>query len=155
LSYVRSRARGDLNDFATFLGSFPAPIIRGNQFSNLATDLPNRFLAWGLIQLPWKFRIAPSIEFRSGFPYAATDAFQNYAGVPNQSRFPNFFSADARFSRDFKINPKYSVRLSVSSFNLTDHFNPEAFHNNVSDPAYGLFFGQRGRHFTADFDVIF
>ena len=34
-------------------------------------------------------------------------------------------------------------------------YNPEAFHNNLGDPAYGLFFGQRGRHFTADFDVIF
>ncbi len=155
LSYVRSHARGDLNDFATFLGSFPAPIIYGNQFSNLSTDLPNRFLAWGVIQLPWKFRIAPSVEYRSGFPYAVTDAGQNYVGVPDQSRFPTFFSADARVSKDFKVNPKYTVRLSVSSFNLTDHFNPEALHSNTSDPAYGLFFGQRGRHFTADFDVIF
>jgi hypothetical protein len=58
-------------------------------------DLPNRFLAWGLLQLPWGFQ------------------------------------------------------------NLTNHFNPEAFHNNVADPAYGLFFGQGGRRFTADFDVIF
>ena len=33
--------------------------------------------------------------------------------------------------------------------------HPEAFHNNVADPAYGLFFGQRGRRFTADFDVVF
>ena len=50
---------------------------------------------------------------------------------------------------------QYTVRLSVSGYNLTNHFNPEAFHNNVADPAYGLFFGQRGRRFTADFDVIF
>jgi hypothetical protein len=54
-----------------------------------------------------------------------------------------------------KVSPKYTVRLSVSGYNLTNHFNPEAFHNNVADPAYGLFFGQRGRRFTADFDVIF
>ena len=53
------------------------------------------------------------------------------------------------------MNPKYAVRLSVSSYNLTDHFNPEAVHWNVNDPAYGLFFGQRGRRFTADFDVLF
>jgi hypothetical protein len=155
LSYVRSRARGDVNDFNSYLGSFPVPILRANQFANLPADLPNRFLAWGLLQLPWKFRIAPSVEYRSGFPYAVTDAAQNYVGIPNQSRFPNFLSIDARVSKDFKVNPKYTVRLSVSSFNLTNHFNPEAFHNNVGDPAYGLFFGQRGRHFTADFDVIF
>jgi hypothetical protein len=91
----------------------------------------------------------------SGSGDAVTDAVQSYVGVPNQNRFPNFLSADARLSKDFKVSPKYTVRLSVSSYNLTDHFNPEAFHNNVGDPAYGLFFGQRRRHFTADFDVIF
>ena len=52
LSYVRSKARGDLNDFSTSSAVFPRPIIRPNQFSNLPTDLPNRFLAWGMIQLP-------------------------------------------------------------------------------------------------------
>jgi hypothetical protein len=45
--------------------------------------------------------------------------------------------------------------LSVSSFNLTNHFNPEAIHWNTADPARGLFFGERHRRFTADFDVLF
>jgi hypothetical protein len=45
--------------------------------------------------------------------------------------------------------------LSVSSFNLTNHFNPEALHSNAADPAFGYFFGHRGRRFTADFDVLF
>lgn len=154
-SYVRSRARGDLNDFSTYLGSFATPILRNNQFGNLPVDLPNRFLAWGLVQLPWGFRIAPLIEYRNGFPYAVTDAAQNWVGAPYASRFPAFLSVDSRISKDFRITPKYTVRLSVSSYNLTDHFNPEAVHGNVADPAYGSFFGQRGRHFTADFDVLF
>lgn len=154
-SYVRSRASGDLNDFNNYLGSTPVPIIRANQAGNLPTDLPNRFLTWGALKFPWKIGINPVIEYRSGFPYVVTDAAQNYVGIPNQNRFPSFVSVDARISKDFKVNPKYSVRLSVSGFNLTDHFNPEAYRANVADPAYGLFFGQRGRHFTADFDVIF
>jgi hypothetical protein len=154
-SYVRSRARGDLNDFSNYLGTFPIPIIRGNQFGNLPADLPNRLLAWGMVQLPKKFRIAPVVEYRNGFPYFVTDAAQNYVGVPNQHRFPNFFSLDSRISKDFQVNPKYAVRLSVSSFNLTNHFNPEALHSNVADPAFGYFFGHRGRRFTADFDVLF
>ena len=154
-SYVRSRARGDVNDFNNYLGTFPVPIVRSNSFSNLSSDLPNRFLAWGSLPLPRGFRIAPIFEYRSGFPYAVTDVAQNYVGVPNQNRFPNFLSVDSRISKDFKVNPKYTLRFSVSAYNLTDHFNPEALHSNIADPAYGLFFGQRGRHFTADFDVIF
>jgi hypothetical protein len=154
-SYVRSRARGDLNDFGTYLGSFPIPIVRPNQYGNLSGDLPNRFLAWGTIQLPQGFRISPVIEYRNGFPYASTDAMQNYYGIPNEKRYPNFMSVDSRLSKDIKVSPKYTVRLSVSDFNLTNHFNPEALHSNIGDPAYGLFFGQRGRRFTADFDVLF
>ena len=154
-SYVYSRARGNLNDFNNYLGSFPVPIIRPDQIGNLPTSLPNRFLAWGVVQLPEKFRIAPVVEYRNGFPYSSIDALQNYVGIPNQSRYPNFFSIDSRLSKDIQVNPKYAVRLSLASFNLTNHFNPEAVHWNVDDPAYGYFFGHRGRRFTADFDILF
>ncbi|MCU1232864.1 MAG: hypothetical protein JWP63_831 [Candidatus Solibacter sp.] len=154
-SYVRSKGRGDLNDFGTFLGTFPIPIVRPNQIANSAADLPNRFLAWGLVQLPRKFRIAPVIEYRSGFPYSALDAAQNYFGTPNERRFPRFLSLDARVSKDIQVNQSYAVRVSVSGFNLSNHFNPEAVHWNVADPAFGHFFGHRGRRFTVDFDVLF
>jgi hypothetical protein len=154
-SYIYSRARGDLNDFNNYLGSFPGPIIRPDEIGNLPTSMPNRFLAWGVVQLPWKFRIAPVMEIRNGFPYSSVDALQQYVGVPNSSRFPAFASLDARISKDIRINPKYAVRLSLASFNLTNHFNPEAVHYNVDDPAYGYFFGHRGRRFTVDFDVLF
>lgn len=154
-SYVRSRATGDLNDFADFIGSFPTPIIHANQVATLPADVPSRFLAWGTVHLPRGFGIAPVLEYRSGFPYVAIDAAQRYVGIPNSTRFPNFLSADARVWKDFQVNPKYSIRLSVSGFNLTNHFNPEAVHWNTGDPAYGIFFGERHRRFTADFDVNF
>jgi len=154
-SFVHSGARGDLNDFNNYLGSFPVPIIRANQFGNLPASIPNRFLAWGVVQLPAAVRIAPVVEYRSGFPYAVTDAAQNYVGAPYSTRFPHFLSLDARISKDIRVNPKYSVRLSLASFNLTNHFNPEAVHYNSADAAFGYFFGHRGRRFTADFDVLF
>ena len=154
-SYVHSHDRGDLNDFNTFLSSFPVPIIRPNTFGNLAGDVPNRFLTWGLLQLPRRFQIAPVVEYRSGFPYSALDAAQNYFGQPNANRYPGFFALDSRVSKDIKVSPKYSVRLSLSGFNLSNHFNPEAVHYNVADPQYGIYFGQRQRRFTADFDVLF
>jgi hypothetical protein len=155
LSYVSSSARGDLNDFNNYLGSFPAPIVRRNRFGDLPSDMPHRFLAWGVLPLPHKFTVSPIVELRNGFPYLETNAIQNYAGVPYSSRFPVFFSADARVSKDFKVSKQYSIRLSVSGFNLTNHFNPEAVHGNTGDPAFGYFFGHRGRRFTADFDFLF
>jgi hypothetical protein len=154
-SYVNSHVRGDLNDFNVYLGSFPFPIIRPNQFSNMAGDIPNRFLAWGSVQLPQRMRIAPVLEYRNGFPYYVTDAAQNYVGIPNTNRYPAFLSLDSRLSKDIQVTPKYAVRLSVSGYNITNHFNPETFHNNIADPAYGIFFGQRQRRFTVDFDVLF
>jgi len=169
LSYVRSRSRGDLNEFNNFLGSFPMPVVRPNFHTNLTADLPNRFLAWGLVKLPWKIQWAPLVEYRNGFPYFTLDAEQNYVGRPNidETRYPNFFSLDSRFTRDFEINKPvdkifrlklqdiYSVRVSVSVFNLTNHFNPPSLHNNVDDPQFGLFFGQNKRRFRLDFDIIF
>ena len=155
VSYVKSRAQGDLNDFSNYLGNFPAPIIRPNQFGNLPGDLPNRFLTWGLLHLPWRMQIAPIFEFRTGFPYLVTNAAQAYVGIPYQQRYPDFLSCDARLSKDFKINTKYSVRLSVSGYNLTNHFNPDWVYSNTDAPLYGTFFGQRHRRFMADFDVLF
>lgn len=155
ISYVRSRGRGDLNDFANYLGTFPTPIVRPNAYSTLPADLPNRFLCWGAFRLPRKFAVAPAAEYRSGFPYLVTDVAQRYVGIPYSSRFPNFLSLDTRVSKDLQVNPKYAVRLSLSGFNLTNHFNPEAVHNNIADPSCGFFFGHRGRRFTVDFDFLF
>jgi hypothetical protein len=154
-SYVHSRSRGDLNEFNNYLGNFPFPVVRPNTFTNLAGDLPNRFLAWGLVRLPWKMRIAPMVEWRNGFPYASVDAAQDYAGTPNQTRFRNFFSLDSRVSKDIKLSDKYTVRLSVSGFNVTNHFNPLQVHANIADPAYGVFFGSHKPRYRLDFDVIF
>lgn len=154
-SYVRSRTRGDVNEFNNYLGNFPFPIVRPNQFANLPGDLPNRFLAWGLVRLPLRMRIAPIVEYRNGFPYAVTDAAQNYVGTPNKVRFPNFFSFDARASKDFQIDPKHTLRFSVTGYNLTNHFNALSVHQNLADPQFGVFFGNRQRGFKLDFDVIF
>ena len=71
------------------------------------------------------------------------------------TRFPNFFSADTRLMRDFKVNPKYTLRLSVTGFNLTNHFNALAIHDNVNDPQAGVFFGNYHRRYRFDFEVVF
>jgi hypothetical protein len=157
LAYTRSKAEGDLNDFGGFLGNFPGPVIRPNLYSLLPSDLPNRFLAWGQFVFPYGIRMAPMVEYRNGFPYASYDVLGNYVGTPyqNDTRYPDSFSLDARVSKDFKVNAKYTVRLSVGATNLTNHFNALAVHSNYSDPQYGIFFGNYNRRFLADFDILF
>jgi hypothetical protein len=153
---VRSRAEGDQNTFDNFVGNFAEPFIRPGMYANLPGDLPNRFLVWGNVKLPFqRFELLPTVEYRNGFPYVVTDAFQNYVGVPNSARFPNFFSADARLMRDFKVSKKYTVRLSVTGYNLTDHFNALAVHSDTADPQYGVFFGNYHRRYRFDFDFLF
>lgn len=155
LSYVHSRTKGDLNEFNNYLGNFPFPVVRPNSFTNLSGDLPNRFLAWGMVRLPWKMRVSPLVEWRTGFPYPITNAQQDFVGTPNLTRFPNFFSLDSRVSKDFKMSDKYTLRFSVSAFNVSNHFNPLQVHANIDDPQMGVFFNTHRRRFRLDFDVIF
>jgi hypothetical protein len=127
-------------------------------YANLPDHLPERLVVWGHIKIPFeKFELLPTVEYRTGFPYIALDALENYVGVPNSSatRFPNFFSADSRLMRDFKVSSKYTLRLSLTGFNLTNHFNALAIHNNVTDPQYGVFFGNYHRRYRFDFEVLF
>jgi len=155
LSYVRSHSVGNLNEFNTYLANFPPAVILPDAHTFLPGDAPNRFLAWGTVAFPAKFRLMPKVEYRSGFPWSALNQAQQYVGIPNQSRFPNSFSLDARVTKDFKVTDKYSFRFGVSGSNLTNHFNPISVHANTGDPAYGLFFGEYRRRYTADFDVLF
>jgi Carboxypeptidase regulatory-like domain/TonB-dependent Receptor Plug Domain len=157
VSYVRSRAQGDLNDFNSYFGDFGVPVIRQNQYSNLPFDVPNRLLAWGTINLPRRITIAPIFEVRSGFPYSVRDAEQNFVGVRNsdQTRFPTFLSLDAEIAKEVQLTKKYGVRLSLRVFNATNHFNPRDVRANTADPRFGEFFASYHRFFTGGFDIIF
>lgn len=156
-SYVRSRSRGDLNDFNSYFGDFGQPLIRQNQYSNLPFDVPNRFLAWGTIGLPRRITIAPIFEARSGFPYSVLDAGQNFVGVRNagNQRFPRFMALDLEVSKDFQVTKKYGLRLSFIVFNLTNHFNPRDVRANITDPSFGQFFAPYKRYFSGGFDILF
>src|SRR6185312_15602756 len=101
LTYTRSYSVGNLNEFNTYLASFPPAVILPDAHTYLPGNAPNRFLAWGTLAFPMKFRLMPKIEYRSGFPWSPLTPSQQYVGVPNQARFPNSFSADARITKDF------------------------------------------------------
>jgi len=155
LSYVHSNSTGNLNEFSNYLANFPMPVILPDAHTYLPGNAPNRFLGWGTVAFPHKFRLSPKVEYRTGFPWSTYDATQSYVGVPNQARFPSFFSVDARVTKDIRFTDKYTGRFGVSGSNLTNHFNPVSVHDNTGDPAYGVFFGEYRRRYTADFDVLF
>src|SRR5260370_29472415 len=83
LSYTRSRAEGNLNGFDTFLGNFPTPLIRPNVYSNLPGDLPNRFLVWGRLKVPFRgVQVLPIVEYPHGLPSPRFTDLQNNPTTP-------------------------------------------------------------------------
>ena len=155
-SYVRQHAHGNVTDANLYLGNFPFPIARQNIDASLSGEIPNRFLLWGSYQVRKTWTITPKVEVRNGFPYYPTDVYQQYVtGLATQSRFPRYFSADLRISKDIKVSAKHAIRLSGNVINLTNHFNPLEVHGNLADSSYGNFFGNYDRKFTIDFDFLY
>jgi hypothetical protein len=155
-SYVRQSARGDQTDASRYLGDFPMPVVSSPIIASTPGEVPNRFLFWGTSVLPWRMRITPHVEYRDGFTWQPMDALQNYIPLSSyQPRYPRYFSADLRASKDLNVGAHHAVRFSLTVRNLTNHTNPLQIHNNVADPQYGMFFGNYGRHYLVDFDFLF
>src|SRR5208283_2178170 len=67
-SYVHSKARGDLNIFSQVYVPFEQPIIRPNFIAALNSNVPDRLVTWGRVQLPWKITASPVVDLHTGFP---------------------------------------------------------------------------------------
>jgi hypothetical protein len=159
-AYIWSHARGDLNNLSSVMIPFAAPVFRRDVYGILASDIPNRFVAWGIFALPWKITFSPLVDVHSGFPWSPIDVTQQYVGTPNGQRFPTFFSLDLKAYRTFRIpfwkgkNGKdHHFRLGAYSLNVTNHGNFSTVYNNVASPDYGNFVGFLYRHegMTLDF----
>jgi Carboxypeptidase regulatory-like domain len=159
-SYIFSHARGDLNNLSSVMIPFAAPVLRPNVYGILASDIPNRFIAWGIFALPWKITFSPLVDVHSGFPWSPIDIAQQYVGTPNGQRFPTFFSLDLKAYRAFRIpfwkgkNGKdHHFRLGAYSLNVTNHGNFSTVYNNVTSPDFARFVGFLYRHegMTLDF----
>lgn len=152
VSYIWSRARGDLNTVSSLFLPLEQPVIRLNVSGILPSDVPNRVVGWGVVHLPWALTVTPVVDIHTGFPYSDVDVLQNYAGVPNGYRFPTFFSLDAQAYRDFHLHmpflgreSKHKVRVGLYSINLTNHGNFHDVYNNVTSPFFGQFTGFQRR----------
>ncbi len=152
VSYIWSRARGDLNTVSNIFLPFEQPVIRPNVSGILPSDVPHRVVSWGVVHLPWSLTVSPVVDVHTGFPYSNVDVLQNYAGVPNGPRFPTFFSLDAQVYRDFHLHlplmehgSRHKVRVGLYSINLTNHGNFREVYSNVTSPFFGRFTGFQRR----------
>jgi hypothetical protein len=161
VSYIWSRARGDLNSLSNVYIPFAAPVIRPDVYGILSSDIPNRVVGWGIFALPWKLTFSPLVDVHSGFPYSPIDVEQQYVGTPNGKRFPEYFSLDMKLYRQFRVpflgnrgGKVHHVRLGVYTLNVTNHGNFNAVFNNVASPNFGQFVGFLYRHEGAVIDFV-
>jgi hypothetical protein len=150
-SYVHSSALGDLNDFNSYYSNFEAPIIQANERSRLPWDTPNRFLFYGRFNTPYGLIFAPVVDMRNGFPYSTIDEDRNFVGPRNKAgRYPTFFSLDLQVLKSVTLPgrfSKYKAELGLKVFNLTNHFNPRDFQNNLASENFGGFYNGVGRKY--------
>jgi hypothetical protein len=158
LSYVRSEARGDLNDFNTYFGNLRHPVIRPNEFGKQQFDAPNRLLFWGDFGLPYDIVATPVFDWRTGFPFSLLDEAQNFVGPRNSGgRFPSLLTLDLLVTKGVKIpfrGKKYKGRVGVTIFNITNHWNPRDVQNNLASPQFGTFYNSPDRSFRTKFEFV-
>jgi len=149
-SYVRSKATGDLNDFNQFFGNDPQAVIQPNARGPLAFDAPNRFLAWGELNGPWKLMLMPVLDIHTGFPYSVVNEKRDFVGPRNDERFPRFDSFDLQVLRSFGLpfhGKEHTVKLGFGVFNLFNHANPRDVQNDLDSGRFGQFFNSAVRTF--------
>ncbi|MCM3904735.1 MAG: TonB-dependent receptor [Pyrinomonadaceae bacterium] len=158
LSYVRSEARGDLNDYNTYFGNLRQPVIRPNEFGKQQFDAPNRLLFRGDFGLRYDIVATPVFEWRSGFPFSLLDEDQNFVGPRNDGgRFPGLMTFDLLVTKGIKIpfrGKKYKGRVGVTIFNITNHWNPRDMQNNLASPQFGTFYNSPYRSFRTKFEFV-
>jgi hypothetical protein len=158
VSYVRSRAFGDLNDFNQFFGNLAQPVIQPDARGRLSYDAPNRFLFWGTVAAPWKFTVSAVYDLHSGFPYSFINEYREYVGPRNIDRFPYFSSFDLQVTHPISLpvrRKRVHARIGMGIFNLFNHDNPRDVQNNLASASFGDFFNPAWREYRGKFVLEF
>jgi hypothetical protein len=138
VSYVRSSAIGELNDFATLFQSMDTPLLQPGGMARAPSDAPHRVLMWGTVNLPARVVVSPVAEWHSGFPYSDLNNRYMYAGAPNAQSFPAFMSVDVVTYKTFTVKGR-SADIGGQLFNATNHFNPRDVYPVVGSLHAGQF----------------
>jgi hypothetical protein len=158
LSYVRSQARGNLNDFNTYFGNQKHAVIRPDEYGRQPFDAPHRLLFWGDFAAPFNMVLTPVVDWRSGFPFSIIDENQDFVGPRNAGgRFPRLLSLDLLVMKALKIRfrgKEYKGRAGFTVFNITNHWNPRDVQNNIASPQFGTFFNSADRSVRLKFEFV-
>jgi hypothetical protein len=168
VAYVRSRASGDLNAFDDYFGNIRNPLIRANERSLQPFDATDRLLFWGDFGLPKQITVSTVIDWHTGFPFSFVDEDQNFVGARNRAgRYPTFFSLDLQVTKglaprvpNWGFIPakfrgrKFPGRLGVKLFNITNHWNPRDFQNNIDSSDFGTFYNSPRRGIRLKFEFV-
>lgn len=158
LSYVRSQARGNLNDFNHYFGNLRQAVIRPDEYARQPFDTPNRMLFWGEFALPFDVVATPVVDWHTGFPFSAVNEQQDFVGPRNEGgRFPSLFSFDLLVTKGLSIpfrGKKYRGRAGMTIFNITNHWNPRDVQNNLDSRQFGTFFNSSGVSVRLKFEFV-
>jgi hypothetical protein len=158
LSYVRSQARGNLNDFNTYFGNLKHAVIRPDEYGRQPFDTPNRLLFWGEFALPKNFIATPVVDWHSGFPFSLLNEQQDFVGPRNEGgRFPQLLTLDLLVTKGLSIpfrGKKYKGRAGFTIFNITNHWNPRDVQNNLASGQFGTFYNSPERSVRLKFEFV-
>jgi hypothetical protein len=158
LSYVRSEARGNLNDFNTYFGNLKQAVIQPDEYGKQPFDVPNRLLFWGDFAVPFNMVVSPVVDWHNGFPFSVVDGLQNFVGPRNEGgRFPQLLTLDLLVMKALKIRfrgKEYKGRAGFTIFNITNHWNPRDVQNNIASEQFGTFYNSPGRSVRLKFEFV-
>jgi Carboxypeptidase regulatory-like domain len=158
LSYVRSQAQGNLNDFNTYFGNLRRAVIRPDEYAKQPFDAPNRLLFWGDFGLPYDIVATPVVDWRSGFPFSLLNEQQDFVGPRNEGgRFPPLMTFDVLVTKGLSIRfrgKKYKGRAGLTVFNITNHWNPRDVQNNLASIQFGTFYNSAERSVRLKFEFV-
>jgi Carboxypeptidase regulatory-like domain/TonB dependent receptor len=158
LSYVRSQARGNLNDFNTYFGNLKHAVIRPDEYGKQPFDTPNRLLFWGDFALPYDVVATPVFDWHSGFPFSLLNEEQDFVGPRNEGgRFPKLLTLDLLVTKGLTIpfrGKKYKGRAGFTIFNITNHWNPRDVQSNLASEQFGTFFNSPDRSVRLKFEFV-
>lgn len=155
LGYTRSSTRTN----AAVDYSLLNPIFSMQMPGPRPWDTPNRVHMWGWLPI---YRIrhprlldlatrnttaAYLIEYRTGFPFSIVDQEGFLIGSPNDRRYPNYFSLNLHFERQFRaIHYLWAWRCGFD--NLTNNGNPNYVNNVLGSPQFLAYARGQARAFS-------